>query len=184
MNALEIDGIVDRILAGDLDAYEAIVRGYQREVWRVAAAMLLSREKTEDLVQQTFINAFQHLDRYERGRDLGAWLKEIARNEVRQEIRRRLREDRRLAIYYGHLVQRYDTATTSTREERLEEALASCREKLPPASAKLVDLRYDSALDFSQIASFIGRTVEATRQQVARIRLALRDCIEKHLAKV
>jgi DNA-directed RNA polymerase specialized sigma24 family protein len=56
MSTPEIDRIVDRILAGDLDAYEAIVRGYQREVWKVAAAMLLTREKTEDLVQQTFIN--------------------------------------------------------------------------------------------------------------------------------
>ena len=184
MNTPQIDTIVERVLAGDLDAYEDIVRGYQREVWRVAAAMLLTKEKTEDLVQQTFINAFQHLDRYERGRDFGAWIKEIARNEVRQEIRRRLREDRRLAIYYGHLIQMYDISTTSLREERLEEALASCREKLPLASAKLVELRYDSALDFGQIASFVGRTVEATRQQVARIRLVLRDCIEKHLAKV
>src|SRR6266705_4883934 len=114
MNSPEIDNIVARVLGGDIDAYEAIVRGYQQEVWRVVAAMLLNAQKTEDLVEQTFINAFQHLHRYERGRDFGAWIKEIARNQVRHEIRHCAREDRRLEVYQSHLGQTYDLLSAST----------------------------------------------------------------------
>ena len=54
----------------------------------------------------------------------------------------------------------------------------------PSLVAKLVELRYRSALNFGEIAAIVGRTVEATRQQLARIRLSLRDCIEKHLASL
>jgi RNA polymerase sigma-70 factor (ECF subfamily) len=182
MNATEIDDVVSRVLGGEIDAYEEIVRGYQQDVWRVVAAMLFNMHKTEDLVHQTFINAYQHLHHYERGRDIGAWLKEIARNQVRQEIRRSTREERRLEFYQHHLLQSYDEPSAHSRAELLEEVLARCTDKLPSAAAKLVELRYQAALGFGEIAASIGRTVEATRQQLARIRLTLRDCVEKHLA--
>jgi RNA polymerase sigma-70 factor (ECF subfamily) len=183
MTCTETDNVVAQVLGGDIDAYEGIVHRYQLEVWKVVAAMLLNAERTEDLVQQTFIKAFQHLHRYERGRDFGAWLKEIARNEVRQEIRRYAWEDRRLGLYHSHLMQTYEGPLNSAPEDFFEEALQECTQKLPPASAKLVELRYQSALNFGEIAASLGRTVAATRQQLGRIRLSLRDCIEKHMAR-
>lgn len=176
--------MVARVLAGDIDAFEEIVRRHQGEVWKLVSLMLLNRDKTEDLVEQTFISAFHHLDRYDRARDFGVWIKEIARNEVRQEIRRYVREDHRLEVYQTHLLQSYDEPSASTQQERLEQALHQCTEKLPPSSAKLVELRYQSALNFTEIASIIGRTIEATRQQLARIRLTLRECMEKCLAEL
>src|SRR6516164_6917385 len=94
MNAAEINSIVDRVLRGEIDAYETIVRAYQREVWKVVTAMLFDARGAEDLVQRSFISAYQHLHQFQPGRDFGAWLKEIARNQVRQELRRAAREDR------------------------------------------------------------------------------------------
>lgn len=184
MTNTEIDKIVVRVRGGEVDAFEEIVRRYQQEVWKVVAAMLFNAQRTEDLVAETFIKAFQHLHHYEPGRDFGAWIKEIARNQVRQEFRRSAREDRRLEIYQAHLLQTYEVPVNSPAEDPLEEALGECTQKLPPDWAKLVELRYQSALDFGAIASTVGRTVEATRQQLARIRLSLRDCIEKQLARL
>ena len=180
---IETDGIVTRVLGGDIDAYEAIVRAYQHEIWKVVSAMLFNRHQTEDLVQRTFINAYQHLHRYQLGRDFGAWLKEIARNEVRQELRRGMREDRRLEIYQIHVLQTYDASIDSATTDDLEQALQKCSEQMPPASAEVVKLRYQAGRSFTEIAAHLGRTVEATRQHLARIRLGLRECIEKHLAK-
>jgi RNA polymerase sigma-70 factor (ECF subfamily) len=65
----------------------------------------------------------------------------------------------------------------------LVEALQHCVAQLAPAASQLVELRYQKAWDFARIAIFLGRTVEATRQQLSRIRLVLRDCIEKQLAQ-
>ena len=183
MHRPEIDNVIARVLGGDIDAYEAIVRAYQREVWKVVAAMLFHGQRTEDLVQQAFINAYQDLHRYQLGRDFGVWLKEIARNEVRQELRRRVREDRRLEIYQTHALQAYDASIESGSDDRLEQALQKCAEQLPPASAEIVKLRYQVGRNFTEIAAHLGRTVEATRQHLARIRLGLRECIEKHLAR-
>ena len=118
-------------------------------------------QKTEDLVQQAFVNAYRHLDRFQPGRDFGRWLKEIARNLVRQELRTRYREDRRLERYRRHLISVCDDPGAAAAEEQLAEALAGCEQKLPADAAQLVNLRYRRALDFGQIASQVGRTVEA-----------------------
>jgi RNA polymerase sigma factor (sigma-70 family) len=162
MNHPETDNIVARVLSGEIDAYEDIVRSYQQEVWKVVAAMLFNAQRTEDLVQQTFINAYQHLHHYQPGRDFAAWLKEIARNQVRQELRRRAREDRHLVLYQTNLLQTYDAPSATTAEAGLEEALRHCTQNLPPASAQMVALRYQSGRNFGEIAALLGRTVEAT----------------------
>jgi len=182
MNAIDTERIVARVLSGDLDAYGEIVQAYQQEVWQVVSSMLFDNKKTEDLVQQAFINAYRHLDRFEPGRDFGRWLKEIARNLVRDELRARCREDHRLELYRRHLLSACSDPAGAEAEHRLAGVLAGCEQKLPSAAAQLVNLRYRQALNFAQIASRVGRTVEATRQQLARIRLTLRDCILKQLA--
>jgi hypothetical protein len=48
MNNTDIDIVVDQILAGHVDAYEAIVREYQQDAWKVVAAMLLTPQRTEE----------------------------------------------------------------------------------------------------------------------------------------
>ena len=183
MNPTDTDRIVLRVLSGDIDAYAEIVHRYQNEVWKVVAALLLDNQKTEDLVQQAFVNAYQHLHRYEPGRDFGPWIREIARNVARQEIRRRLREDRRMELYYNHWLALRDCGGEE-HDVQLTEALRRCEEKLPPEAVRLVELRYRAAQSFGEIAAALGRTVEATRQHLARIRVALRDCIQKQLAQL
>jgi len=180
----ETENFIERVLGGDVDAYESIVRAYQQEVWKVVCAMLFDRQRAEDLVQQTFIKAYRHLHRYRLGQDFGVWLKEIARNEVRQELRRQSREDRRLELYRTRALQAFDAPFAPAPQEHLEEALRDCAKSLPPASAQVVELRYQAGLNFGEVAARIGRTVEATRQHLARIRLSLKECIEKHLTQV
>jgi RNA polymerase sigma factor (sigma-70 family) len=60
---------------------------------------LQDQSASEDLVQQTFVKAFMSLDNYQTGRDFGAWLRTIARNLLRNELRRRGREDKNLSRY-------------------------------------------------------------------------------------
>lgn len=183
MSTTETDQVILRVLKGDIDAFAELIRAHQHGVWRVVAAMLLDTQQTEDLVQRTFIQAYQQLHRFQPGREFAPWIKEIARNTVRQEIRRRMREEQRLDHYYNHWLALADAGRGLDREDELAEALEQCRGSLPSASARLIEMRYQHALGFGEIATQLGRSVEATRQQLARIRLILRDCIEKRLAR-
>lgn len=181
MRAEEIDEVIGRVRGGDADAYAEVVRAYQHEIWRVAAFALGNGQQTEDLVQQSFVVAYQRLERYERGRDFGAWLRGIARNLVRDQVRKRAREDQRMKRYLVYLEAR-SADVADAREESLRAALAECREELSEGAREALALRYERGHDFSAVAEAIGRTVAGARQLLQRTRLQLRHCIEGKLS--
>ena len=181
MRAEEVDEVIERVRGGQVEAYAEVVRFYQHQIWRVVAYALRTRAESEDLVQQTFVVAYRELDRFERGRDFGAWLRGIARNLVREQVRKRAREEVRMRRYLDHL-EALDVDRADDREAALRRALTECRETLPDAAREALALRYDAGHDFSSVASAIGRTVAGARQLLQRTRRELRHCIEGKLA--
>ena len=124
------ESIIDRVLAGEIDAYGEIVRHYQHEIWRLVALALRDTATTEDLVQQVFVDAYFHLEQYEPGRDFGAWQRTVARNLVRKELRRGTRESRKFRAYHQHLLERLENDPENDEHHaELREALAAAPER-------------------------------------------------------
>ncbi|MBA4388992.1 MAG: hypothetical protein C0404_13505 [Verrucomicrobia bacterium] len=183
-DVVNADLIVRKVLAGEIDAFGAIIREYQGTVWAIVACMLRDRSATEDIVQQVFVNAYTKLDQYRAGADFEKWLKGIARNAVRFELRRRVRESLRLKQHQDHLLDLMaNEARADEHDATLREVVEACVESLSSSSKEALDLRYRQQMDFGQIAVKLGRTVEATRQVLFRIRDALRECADSKLAK-
>ncbi len=179
----EADRIVAEVLAGDTQAFAGLVRMYQETVWRIAAALLRDRDATENLVQQVFVDAYFHLDQYARGTDFGAWIRTVARNRLRKELRTAGREDRRLATYRERLAERIKAEAGGTRDDSdaYVAALRDCRQALTPRDAAIVRLRYEKGLSFEAIAETQGQSPEAVQRMLSRIRFRLRDCIRHKL---
>jgi len=181
--ASEIDAVVAEVLAGDTEAFGRVIRLYQQDVWRIAALVLRDRDSTENLVQQVFVDAYMHLDSYRRGTDFGAWLRTIARNRIRQELRSAGRENRRMAVYADQLAERLrDDDRAEKHQEVYLDALKRCREALPERGARLIERRYVHSESFDAIAAAEDSTPEAIQRAISRLRTQLRDCIESRLA--
>jgi RNA polymerase sigma-70 factor (ECF subfamily) len=179
----ETEALVSRVLAGDTEMFATLVRRHEQEVWRVGAAMLRDRAATANLVQQTFVNAYERLEQYRPGNDFSRWLKGIARNLVREDLRRSERENRTLAAYRDYLVQLYsDEGRTEQHVRDLDRAMMACREQMAPAASRAVALHYDHGLTVEEVAAAISRTVAGTRQLLFRARLALRACVEQRVS--
>lgn len=179
---IDVDTLISRIRAGETHLYGEIVRRYRADVRRVALLMLADGLVTENVVQQAFINAYERLDDFRRGEDFGPWVKAIARNLVRDELKRSSRERGRMALYRDYLIAKLSTEDQGQRREQvLVEALAHCRSKLPATAATAIALRYDRELSFDDVAAAIGRSAEATRQIVTRARIALKLCIQRRV---
>jgi RNA polymerase sigma-70 factor (ECF subfamily) len=119
-----VDDVIARIRRGDTHLYAALVRRFRPEVRKVALLMLADRPVTENVVQQTFINAYERLDDFRRGEDFARWLKAIARNLVRDELKKSSRERGRMAIYRDYLIAKLSTEDQGERREQaLVEAL-------------------------------------------------------------
>ena len=179
----EADRIVGTVLAGDTQAFAGLVRMYQETVWRIAAVLLRDRDATENLVQQVFVDAYFHLDQYAPGTDFGAWIRTVARNRLRKELRTAGREDRRLATYRERLAERLRAEAVGARDDSDEyvAALRGCRKALPPRDAALVRLRYEKGMSFEAIAAQQGQTPEAVQRMISRIRFRLRECVQNKL---
>jgi RNA polymerase sigma-70 factor (ECF subfamily) len=177
------DDLVRRALGGETEAFALVIRRYASEVWKLAEVLLDDPLARENLVQQTFVNAFERLDQYQIGRDLGLWLKGIARNLAREELRRRSRERGALSRYYTHILTFLSSDDEAdTRQRSIERALADCRSTLAPAAARTIELYYERGLSLPDVGKVLGRTPTATRLLVFRARLALRACIERRMA--
>jgi len=57
--------VVARVRAGEIDLFEVLMRRHNTRVYRVARAVLKDENEAEDVMQQTYIKAFQHLDQFE-----------------------------------------------------------------------------------------------------------------------
>ncbi len=172
-------GIIERVLAGDPKAFEQLVVDWQIEVWKIVAYALRDQAASEDLMQQVFLNVYTHLSSFDPDRDFGAWLRSIARNEVRKELRRRSRYAQRLEHYRAwYERQLAETPAAESRAGALRTALDHCREGLGPRAREALELRYEQALNAPAIASRLQRSAAAVRQLLVRARQALRRCIE------
>lgn len=177
------DEIIAEIRGGDVEAYRQIVVRYQGEVLKIVNAMLIDYNAREDVVQQVFVRAFQALDQYEIGRGFGKWLKAIARNMVREELRKRYRYKGRIEAYAKSVIERFDTDDTNEVGKNEEiwmrrQALSECIGGLEEKAAAAVKLHYLEQKKTEEIAGLIGRSAGAVRTLLYRARGQLRQCME------
>lgn len=181
---LTTDELVQLVRGGNTDYYEEIVNRYQRETLRIVSFALYDRSQTEDIVQQVFVNAFVHLADFELGRDFGAWLRTIARNAAREHLRNSARYDRRLKAYGDLMSHRWaDDERAVEFDESLRRALQDCLQRLPDKAAQAVRLRYHEGLDYAALAARMNSSAGALRNLLSRVRVRLRECIERGMAR-
>lgn len=80
---------VRQVRAGDKDAFRVLVERHSRSIFRLAYRMTGREQDAEDLVQETFLRAFQQLDRFEARSSFGTWLYRIAVNCSLDLLRKR-----------------------------------------------------------------------------------------------
>ena len=81
--------LISRTLAGDGNAFAILVGRFQRKIFRVAYAIVRDEVEADTITQDTFIQAYTHLSRFEGRSELETWLTRIAINRSRDLLRRR-----------------------------------------------------------------------------------------------
>ncbi|MBM3872011.1 MAG: sigma-70 family RNA polymerase sigma factor, partial [Verrucomicrobia bacterium] len=132
MNALH--AALDKVLAGQRDAFRVVVREYGLGVRGFIASQLYHLDDVDDLAQDVFLAAFENLASFRRGDDFGAWLRGIARNKVKMYFRSRMRRENALERFRSEVTELVEPdlerATQAVQEEQLTRLL-HCISKLP-----------------------------------------------------
>jgi len=182
MNDSEIIGAVR---AGENDAFTLLVERYQRTLYYFVVGKVADDTEAKDIVQKTFVVAFQSLAAFRQNESFIAWLKGIALNHCRNEWRRyqsqarlagRLLEEKRAELELASFEARPDD------DDRRLAALRQCMEQLSPHEQTVIEWRFVQELPLSAIGQQLGRGAEAARLFLYRIRQRLAECVKKRLS--
>ena len=184
-NESSIEEAVRRTLAGDVSAFEEVVRQFERPLRVWLATQAPPAIDIDDVAQRTLIVAFSQLGKYQLGTNFAAWLFTIARYQLKSELTR----IRRIADYHTRFapellqreLERRSNSTPELQELRLTQ-LQRCVKPLSEQENRFVVWRYNESMPLDQIASQSGRSVAAVKKQLWKIRRRLQDCVERRMA--
>lgn len=120
-----------RILRGDRTAFEPLMRRHNQLLYRLARSILKDDADAEDAVQEAWISAFTHFDKFRGDAALSTWLARIAVNESYGRLRRRKRNAEVVTLDSV----RADTPSTEVTD------MADDRTEAPDAAALRTELR-------------------------------------------
>ena len=139
----------------------------------------------DDLAQDTFVVAYREMGSYDPDRDFGKWLRGIARNLVRNELRKQGRHRR---ILHESLSQHLLGLAEKEKDREVDvtqlSALRDCVEQLPGRSRELVRSRYYEGWDATILADKFEMKAATVRQTLLRIRRQLYQCVNQRVKEV
>ena len=182
---ISTDECLRLVLQGERDAFEVIVRRYERSLRSWLAVHAPPGVDVDEIAQQAFVAVFSRLDEYELGTSFSAWLFTVARYQLKTETTRLRRVADYRTRYAPELLQReLERVDSEPPELWLDraESLKQCLEALSEPLRQFVDWRYREEIPLDEMAHRSGRSVSAVKKQLWKIRRILQTCIEKRIA--
>ncbi len=180
----QIDELAVRVAKGDLAAFEAIVRRFERQLRAWLAAHCQPGIDVDEVAQRTFVAAFSNIAQYKPGTSFSSWLFTIARYQLQTEVTRL----RRLADYHSKFapdfVQQFVVQpgddSLNLWEQRLEH-LRACLDQLGDGLRQYIVWRYEEQISIEQMALASGRSSAAVKKQLWLLRQKLLRCIQQRM---
>jgi RNA polymerase sigma-70 factor (ECF subfamily) len=183
---------LDALRSGDPQALAALFEAYADRIYRLALSLLHDPSAAEDIVQETFVSAITHLDRFEGRSSLGTWLYRVGYNASLDWLRRRKDEplppdepgDESDAVPLPRSLVEW-TLTPESRQAEGEVAaeLGRAIGELSEGLRVVFLLRDVDELSTQETAEALGLTEGAVKVRLHRARLALREKLSDYFAE-
>ncbi|MBV9268030.1 MAG: RNA polymerase sigma factor [Acidobacteriaceae bacterium] len=183
-SAFDEAALVTKAKDGDMSAFSDLVTHYDRRIFRMAKQITQNDDDAEDVLQETFLKAYSHLDDFQGNSKFYTWLVRIAVNEALMKLRKRRSDKtvpldepidtgedevvREIAVWDENPEQQY------SREELgalLDEAIQS----LKPAYRTVFILRDIEEMSIEETADLLKLSISAVKSRLLRARLQLRE---------
>jgi RNA polymerase sigma-70 factor, ECF subfamily len=171
--------VVERILAGETALYEIIMRRYNQRLYRLVISILRDCDETEDVMQDAYVRAYQHLRQFEGRAAFSTWLARIAIHEAFARLRTRSRMQQ-LDTEFDEGEISVDFASTSvnpedsTSQAELARLLENSLMSLPDQYRTVLMLRDVEELSTSETAATLGLSEENVKVRLHRGRSLMR----------
>jgi RNA polymerase sigma-70 factor, ECF subfamily len=177
--------VVDRVRAGDTALYEIIMRRYNQRLYRVTYAILRDDAEAEDVIQDAYVRAYQHLDQFAGYAPFSIWLTRIAVHEALRRLQIRKRSQQFDDIEHDEESPMNGAETTIPETSLDPEQRASNAElgqlleqavlELPEQYRTVIMLRDVEELSTAETAAALELTEQNVKVRLHRGRAMMRD---------
>lgn len=174
------DDLVSRVRAGEKGLYEMLMRRYNQRIFRVIRSVVTNDDEAEDVLQEAWVRAYEHLDQFAGRASFSTWVTRIAFHEALA----RTRNSRRwipLENPGGEIMaeaeRRQTTSETPEREaerDQLGRMLKAAVDALPETYRTVFVLREVEQLSTMETAECLELSEEAVKTRLHRSRALLR----------
>jgi RNA polymerase sigma-70 factor len=166
--------LIRAAVAGDQEAFAGLVRLHQARLRGLAALSLSERDDVLEVVQESFVDAWRALERFDQSREFGPWLRTICRNRTLRFLRDRLpRRRRELALVDEALLA---APAAEAADDRLI-ALRRCLEQLDADHRRLLEQRFSAGVAVQDLAVALGKSPNAVSMILLRLKQVLYRCV-------
>ncbi|MBS4197940.1 RNA polymerase sigma factor [Lederbergia citri] len=179
-----INRLVQKLLKKDRDSERVIFEMFYQRVYYTAYYIVQDRELAQDIVQETFLKAFQNMHTVKDGEKLGAWLAAIA-SRTAIDYLRKIKKWNDVAtedhIIDEHLSKHEDyqsTVETIVEKKFLKNILLQEIDELKPEHKQVLILAYIHDMRYEEIAEALDIKVTMVKTRIHRAKLKLREALE------
>jgi RNA polymerase sigma-70 factor (ECF subfamily) len=179
---------IEKARNGDARAFGDLIGKYERKIFRLAQHITQNREDAEDVLQETFLKAYEHLSQFQGNSKFYTWIVRIAVNQALMKLRKR-KSDKTVSMDEGidtgeDVVVREIAAWDEDPEQRysreeLNEILTAAVDSLAPPYRTVFVLRDVEDLSTEETAEALELSIPAVKSRLLRARLQLREKLTK-----
>lgn len=180
------EDVVERVLAGETVLFEIIMRRHNQRLYRTARAILRDDAQAEDVVQDAYVRAYEHLGQFAGKCKFGGWLLRIAVNEALARLRGRKHyaEGEMMPGDEGERMDRFVSRTPNPEQQASTLEMRSLLEKsieaLPEAQRTVLVMRDVEEMSTQETAEALGITTENVKVRLHRARAVLSKNLYAH----
>jgi RNA polymerase sigma-70 factor, ECF subfamily len=177
------EDVIRQVLAGNTACFELLMRRYNERVYRAARSIVRDEQEAEDVMQQTYVNAFTHLRQFNGSARFSTWLTRIAINESLARVRRQRHEmfndDSTSELLMSHQLPANPERQAFTGEVRA--LLEAAIETLADGLRVVVILRDVEGLSTAEVAEVLSVSEDVVKTRLSRGRAALRRHLHQRI---
>jgi len=176
LTALTDEDIVERILGGETALFELLMRRYNQRLYRITRAIVKDEGEAEDVTQDAYVRAFEHLDQFAGRARFSTWLTRIAVHEASARLRRRGRQTD-IEESMPMLVSADAGPEQRAADHELGQAIEDAVDSLPEGYGSVFMLREVEGLSTAETAACLDINPETVKTRLHRARALLRNHI-------
>ena len=178
--SVDSDGaLVDRVKAGDAEAFSELVRRHERVVYNLAYRYMRDSASADDMAQEAFLKAYRLIKGYRGDCRFSTWLYRVTSSVCLTELARRKRRGE-VELKPGHMQGPSGIVAPVTPNDS-HEIVRRCVTRLPERYAEILTLYYLQELSYEEIAESMNIPMGTLKTWMHRARRQLRGIVEQEL---